>query len=445
MSDPRARIVAADKAHLWHPYTPMDRWLAEDTDPLVIVRARGSRLFDADGKSYLDGNSSWWVAALGHNHPRIVAALARQAEAFCHVSMAGTTHEPAARLGEELCAVAPPGMERVFFSDDGSTAVELALKMSLQFWRNAGLQGKHRFVALDNAYHGDTLAATNLGGVEVFRRPYAGVMLECIHVPVEAQTPTDTNDYAAPGPHARAFATLESMIAEHAAEIAAIIVEPRLQGASGMRVYDGELLRRARAACDRHQVLLIADEVFTGYGRTGPMWSCGGAGVVPDILCTAKGFTAGVLPMSATLTTARIFDGFRGAPERTLWHGHSFCGNPLGAAVAREVLAVFREEEILARAAPKARRIAEAFQALATIPGVHSPRALGMMGAVDLAADAGYLGGRGWRAYAEARRLGAYLRPMGDVVYVTPPLNIDDAELEELLDIVRRSVIHALG
>jgi adenosylmethionine-8-amino-7-oxononanoate aminotransferase len=433
----RADIVRADKRHVWHPYTPMQRYL-DEVDPLVIDRAEGARLYDVDGKSYLDANSSWWVATLGHNHPRLVAALARQAGRLCHTSMAGVTHEPGARLAEELCAIAPPGLERVFYSDDGSTAVEVALKLSLQLWQNEGRPSRRRFVALDGAFHGETIGAASLGGVEVFRRPFAGVLLECIHVP----PPLAHQDPDAA--HARAFEALEEVVREGHDTIAAVVLEPRVQGAAGMRIYSPEALRRARALCDEYDVLLVLDEVFTGYGRTGPMWACEAAGVAPDLLCVAKGFTAGVLPMAATLATRRVFNAFLGAPEKAFYYGHSYCGNPLGAAVAREVLSIYREEGILEGVAARAARIAAAFEAMGAVNGVERTRALGMIGALDLASDASYLGGAGWRVYEEARRRGAYLRPLGDVVYVAPPLNIPEADLEELLTIVRESVTAAL-
>ncbi len=430
----RADIVRADKRSLWHPFTPMTRYL-EEVDPLVIDRAEGARLFDLDGKSYLDANSSWYVAVLGHGHPRLVAALTEQARRLAHTSLAGVTHEPAARLADELLAVAPRGLARVFYSDDGSTAVEVALKLSLQLWQQEGRPERRRFVALDGAYHGDTIGAASLGGVEVFRRPFAGVLLECVHVP----TPADDDAFG------RAFAALEAVVAAGRDQIAAVVLEPLLQGTAGMRVYGAEYLRRARAICDAHDVLLVLDEVFTGYGRTGPMWAADLAGVRPDILCLAKGFTGGMLPMSATLVTARVFDAFLGPPERAFYYGHSYCGNPLGAAVAREVLAVYRDERILEHAVPKAARIASAFRGLTALPGVTRARSLGMTGAIDLDAGGGYFGRAGWRVYEEARRRGAYLRPLGDVVYVAPPINIPDADLDELLGIVEESVRAAMG
>ncbi len=425
----RADIVRADKRFIWHPYTPMDRYI-ESTDPLVIDRAEGALLFDVDGKSYIDANASWWVSALGHSHPRLVGALTRQASRLSHVALAGITHEAAARLAEDLVAVAPRGLSRAFFSDDGSTAVESAIKMAAQYWRNHGRPEKTRFVALDGAFHGETVGATSLGGIEVFRRPFSGVLFECLRVPFpEGQDP-----------YAPVFGALEELLATQGHEIAAVVLEPIVQGVSGMRIYSEAYLARARRACTEHDVLLVVDEVFTGYGRTGPMWACDRAGVTPDLLCTAKGFSGGMLPMAATLATERVFDAFRGPPEKALLYGHSYCGNPLGAAVAREVLAVMRDEDVLARAAPKAARIAEAFAAMGKIPGVAGARSIGMIGALDLTAGPRYFGDEGWRVYDEARARGVYLRPLGDVVYVAPPLNIPDDLLDRLLHVVEASV-----
>ena len=425
----RSRIVALDKRRVWHPYTEMSRY-REGPDPLVIVGAAGSRLFDADGRGYLDGNASWWSSTLGHAHPRLLAALRRQADTLGHTALAGITHAPAAELAEALCRVAPPGLEHVFFSDDGSTAVEVALKLALQYWSQNGRPGRRRFVALEDAFHGETLGATAIGGVEAFRRPFAGALLECFFVAPPRE----------PGSLAHAIEALARTLATHADGIAALVVEPAVQGAAGMRPYDPAFLRAARELCDRHDVFLVFDEVFTGYGRSGPMWAAQHAGVSPDLLCTAKGFTGGLLPMAATLATSRIFDGFLGDASRAFYYGHTFCGHPLGAAVALEVLRVFEEEEILARAAPKAARIAAAFEAMQGLPGVTSTRSLGMLGALDLAGDTGYLARTGWRVYEEALRRGAYLRPLGNVVYVTPSLNIPDADLDQLLAIARESV-----
>ncbi len=431
MSEPeRARIVELDKRRLWHPYTPMEDY-RRSVDPLVIERASGSRLVDVDGSEYLDGNASWWVSTLGHNHPRLVAALKGQADRLCHTALAGITHAPAAELAEAVCAAAPAGLEHAFFSDDGSTAVEVALKLALQYWAQNGRPERRRFVALEGAFHGETLGVAALGGVEVFRRPFESVLAPCRHVASPGDPAVETEE---------AVAALARCLEREGDEVAAVVLEPLVQGAAGMRVYDPAYLRAARELCDRHDVFLVLDEVFTGYGRTGLMWACEHAGVAPDLLCSAKGFSGGMLPMAVTLATPRVFAGFLGEPERAFWYGHSFCGNPLGAAVALEVLRVFQDERVLERAKPKAARIARAFQALADLPGVARVRSLGMVGALDLEGEAGYLAHAGWRVFEEARRRGAYLRPLGNVVYVTPSLTIPDPDLERLLGILTESV-----
>lgn len=433
--DKRSEIVRLDKRRVWHPYTPMQRYI-EETQPLVIERALGARLFDCNGQSFIDGNSSWWVASLGHGHPRLMKVLREQSEKLCHTSLAGVTHEPAARLAEELIEVAPLGMSRVFYSDDGSTAIEAALKMALGFEHNRGRLKKQRFISLEGAFHGETIGAASLGGVEVFRRPFASVLLDCIFVPPPL---LDT----AAG-YSMAFEKLTEVLQENHEEIAGVFLEPLVQGAAGMRMYSPAYLKLARKLCSELDVLLIVDEVFTGYGRTGPMWACDIAGIVPDILCVAKGFSGGILPMAATLVTERVFEGFFGAPERAFFYGHSYCGNPLGAAIAREVLAIYREEKILENAIPKALRIQQAFLEMQGIKGVLNTRSMGMIGALSLE-DAAYLGQAGWRVYEEAKKRGVYLRPLGNVVYVAPPLVISDEDLNELLAVMRESVIAALS
>jgi adenosylmethionine-8-amino-7-oxononanoate aminotransferase len=425
----RDRIVELDKLRVWHPYTEMSRY-REQVDPLVIVRAQGSRLFDADGRGYIDANASWWTSTLGHNHPRLVAALKDQADALCHTALAGIAHPGAAELAERLCSVAPEGLDHVFYSDNGSTAVEVAMKLCLQYWFQNGRPERRSFLALDGAFHGETMGVTALGGVEVFRRPFVGSLLDTIHVPSPAQ----------PGGESAALGALREAVSENAEVLAGVVLEPVVQGAAGMQIYDPAFVAAARELCDQADVFLVCDEVFTGYGRTGPMWASQLAGVTPDILCTAKGFSGGMLPMSATLASRRLFEGFLGDPDRAFYYGHTFCGNPLGAAVALEVLRVYEEEQILEAAAPKAERIARAFQELASFKGVARTRARGMIGALDLEGDAGYRADAGWRVYDEARARGAYLRPLGNVVYVTPSLNIPDADLERLLEIIADSL-----
>lgn len=424
----RDEILALDRAHAWHPYTSVDVW--EKTAPLVIARAAESSLFDVDGRRYLDGNSSWWVAALGHAHPRLLKVLREQAATLDHCAFAGITHEPSARLAAELTAVAPPGLTRVFYTDNGSGSIEVAIKVALQHWkiRGGASAKKIRFVALDGAYHGDTLGPTSLGGVEVFRRPYQDVLFDVVHAPFPAE-----------GAYARAFETMSELITKEHATIAGVVVEPIVQGAAGMRTYDPRYLTALRELTTKHDVLLIVDEVFTGYGRTGKMWACDHAGITPDLMCIGKVFSS-ILPMAATLVTDAVYDAFRGGGrERALYYGHTFCGNPIGAALAREVLAIYRDEDVVARALPKAAKIAAAFEKIATLPGVERVRTLGMIGAADLS-GAGYLGEAGWRVYEEALKRGAYLRPLGDTVYVCPPLVISDSDLDDLLCILQESL-----
>jgi len=422
----RSAILAQDRAHVWHPYTQMREYL--ETEPLVLESAAGSRFRDVEGREYIDANASWYCCALGHQHPRLVRALSEQAAKMCHVPLAGITHEPSAALAGELCEVAPSGLSRVFYSDDGSTAVEVALKLSLQYWSQNGRPERTRFLALDGGYHGDTMGAVSVSGIEVFRRSFGSVLIDCL------RAPTGASGYA------QAFEVMGRLLADHAHELAAVIVEPIAQGAVGMRLYSPELLRALRELTTKHDVFLICDEVFTGYGRTGPFWASEHAGVAPDILCTAKGFTGGMLPMAATLTNERIFSGFLGDPTRTFFYGHTFCGNPLGAALAREVLRVYRDENVLALAVAKAQRIARAFEGFRSLPDVVETRSLGMIGALDLAGSKSYLEPRGRRVYAEALRRGAYLRPLGNTIYITPSLNIPDSDLDELLGIVEESI-----
>lgn len=421
----RADIVALERRHVWPPYTASERH--EASDPLVVVGGEGPWIEDADGRRLLDGNASWWTVTLGHQHPRLRAALARQAEQLMHVAAGGITHAPVALLAQELAAVAPPGLSRVHFSDDGSTAVEVAIKAAFQYWQQNGRPSRTRFLVLAGAYHGDTIGAASLAAVEEFSRVFAPLLFEVIR---------------APHPDASWDGVLEHIeraLAANPDAIAGVVVEPLIQGASGMRMHPPEVLRRIRAATSKIDTFLIADEVFTGYGRTGAMWACELAGVVPDLMCVAKGFTAGVLPMAATIASERVYDGFRGGAERALMHGHTFCGNPLGAAIAREVLAIYRDDDVLGQVRAKAPLIERAFARIAGIPGVRRVRTLGMVGAADLG-EGGYRGRLGWRAFDAALARGAFLRPLGDTVYVTPALNIGEPELAQLLAILEDAI-----
>ncbi len=426
----REEIIALERKHVWPPYTSSERH--ETHEPLVVVEAEGPFIVDVDGRRYVDAVSSWWSATLGHRHPRLLQALADQAARLTHVAAGGITHEPVAMLASELAAIAPAGLVRTHFSDDGSTAVEVAVKIAFQYWQQNGRPKRRRFVCLSGAYHGDTLGAASLASLEEFSGVFAPLLFDVIHAP----DPSEGWD--------RVLDTIDETLRERADEIAGVIVEPLVQGASGMRMHAPDVLRRIADAARAIDTFLIADEVFSGYGRTGTMWACDQAGVAPDLMCIAKGFTSGILPMGATMATARVYDGFRGGSERALMHGHTYCGHPLGAAVAREVLAVYRDDEIVEGVAPRAERIAQRFDDIASIEGVARVRTLGSIGVADLG-DVGYGGtGIGWRVSDEARKRGVFLRPLGDTVYVAPPLNVPMDVLDTTLDVLEESIRAAL-
>jgi adenosylmethionine---8-amino-7-oxononanoate aminotransferase len=399
-------------------------------EPLVVERAQGAKLFEADGRTIIDGNASWWTSLLGHNHPRLVAALSKQADLLCHTSLAGVTHAPAVEFAEALLRVCPPGLKHAFFSDNGSTAVESAIKMAVQFWfqQSTPSSAKTHFLALRSAFHGETLGATALCDVEAFRAPFGSLTMPVTHLP----TPADGLDAA--------VSALEHELRLHASRTAALVIEPLIQGAGGMKMYSSEYLRQARRLTQEHDVLLIVDEVFTGYGRTGRFWACDHAQVTPDILCSAKGLSGGVLPFAATIVSEQIFEAFLGERSRAFLYGHTYCGNPLGAAVACEVLRVYEDEDVLGGIAPRAQLIQDSFARLAAVSGVHKVRTLGMCGALELATSGDYFSDRGWRVYDRALTEGAYLRPLGNVVYVAPALNIELGDLTKLLTVLESSV-----
>ncbi|UCH29967.1 MAG: adenosylmethionine--8-amino-7-oxononanoate transaminase [Myxococcales bacterium] len=423
-------LIALDRRHVWRPYTSSED---HEGKPLFVVeRAEGPWLIGSDGRRVLDASGSWWCNNLGHGHPRLRGAIARQAEQLMHCTFAAATHEPAARLAAELAEVAPEGLSRAFYSDNGSTSVEVALKMAFQYWQQNGEPRRTRFIALPGGYHGDTFGAMSAGAVDEFTAVFRPLLFD-------VERPTGPIDHE----WEPVFGDLFAMLRNRGDEIAAVIVEPVVQGAAGMRMYPPGMLAALSRETEQAGALLIADEVFTGFGRTGPMWACEHAAVSPDLLCTAKGLSGGMLPFAATLATERVYDGFRGDKSRALMHGHTFCGNPLGAAVAREVLAIYRDDDILLGARAKSAEVATAIMAMTNIPGVTHPRALGMCAAFDVGAG-GYMGKVGWEISEVAFELGAHLRPLGNTVYIVPPLNVEDDDLDRLLQIVRESTERVL-
>lgn len=441
---------ARDLAVLWHPCTQM----AEHPDilPLVpIERGHGAWLIGRDGRRYLDAVSSWWTNLFGHAEPRIAAAVAAQAVRLEHVMLAGFSHEPAVRLAEALLALAPPGLARVFYADNGSAAVEVALKMAFHHFVNRGEPARRKFVALSNGYHGETLGALSVTDVPLYRRVYAPLLLE----PLFAPSPDAY--LAAPGESAEACAlrraeTLRGIFEEHDGEICALILEPLVQCAGGMRMHHPAYLRHARELCDAHGVLLIADEIAVGFGRTGTLFACEQASVTPDFLCLSKGLTGGFLPLSAVLTTQRVYESFLDSSrERAFLHSHSYTGNPLACTAALAALAIFDEDGTLERNRGLARRMGELAAPLAAHPHVAEVRQCGMILAIELAADkpsrTPYPAAdrRGLRAYRHALDRGVVLRPLGDVLYWMPPYCAGEDELALLADVTASAIAAATG
>ena len=413
-------LVAADRAHLWHPFTQQRGWTEEP--PLVVDRAEGSWLIDVEGKRYIDGVSSLWCNVHGHRHPRIDAAVSAQLDRVAHSTMLGLTHRPAIELARRLVDLAPPGLTRVFYSDSGSSAAEIALKMAFQFWKQRG-EERTRFVALRMAYHGDTIGSVSVGGIELFHSLYRPLLFDTLKA-----EPGDVGE-------------MERLLRRHRGEVAAVIMEPLVQGAAGMLVHPEGYLRAVRELCDRHDVLLILDEVATGFGRTGRMFACEHEDVAPDLLCLAKGLTGGYLPLAATLTSERIYEGFLGEFEdfRTFFHGHTYTGNPLACAAALATLDVFREERTLERLAAKIELLAGLLKPLATHRSVREVRRCGFMVGIELDPFPPELR-MGHRVTLEARRRGAIIRPLGDVVVLMPPLAISEEDLRRLVAITAEAI-----
>jgi adenosylmethionine---8-amino-7-oxononanoate aminotransferase len=431
------------RSFLWHPFTQMQGWASEGAP--VIERGEGAWLFDTNGRRYIDGVSSLWCNVHGHRHAGIDAAVRSQLERVAHTTMLGLSHEPAEELARRLVEIAPQPfplergrgpLSRVFYSDSGSTAVEIALKMAFQYWRQAddARPSRTRFISLEDAYHGDTVGSVSVGGIELFHSLYRPLLFDTFKVPA--------GDADA----------LEDMLAHHCEEVAAVVIEPLVQGAAGIRLQPPGYLRSVRELCDRYGVFLICDEVATAFGRTGSMFACEHEGVVPDFLCLAKGLTGGYLPLAATLTTERVHEAFLGEHDqfRTFFHGHTYTGNPLACAAAIATLEAFEQERTLERLQPKIRLFEELLEELVTpLPHVAEVRRAGFMCGIELAAQPARAVAYepalriGHRVTVEARSRGAIVRPLGDVLVLMPPLAIRPDELEELVEITADSIVAA--
>jgi adenosylmethionine-8-amino-7-oxononanoate aminotransferase len=419
-------LAAADRRHLWHPFTQQLGWCDEEL-PLIIDHAEGTNLFDTEGRAYIDGVSSLWCNVHGHRHPAIDAAIAAQLGRVSHSTMLGLSHQPAIELAERLLQIVPPGLNRVFYSDSGATAVEIALKMAFQWWVQRGDRDRTGFICLENAYHGDTLGAVSVGGIESFHSLYRPLLFDTWRA------------------RAGDAAHLESLLAEHAGEVAAVVIEPLVQGAAGILMQPDGYVRAVRELCDRFGVLLICDEVATGFGRTGAMFACELEGVTPDLLCLGKGLTGGYLPLAATVATEAIYEGFLGAPAdgRTFFHGHTFTGNPLACAAAIATLETFEREQTIAGLGPKIELLRSALrERVSGLPAVAEVRQRGLMVGIELV-ERPPSERLGHAVTLAARRRGAVIRPLGDVVVLMPALAISEADLGRLVAITAAAITEA--
>jgi adenosylmethionine-8-amino-7-oxononanoate aminotransferase len=447
MSKPsrNAAIAARDLAVVWHPCTQMKDH--ERLPMIPIARGSGVWLYDFDGRRYLDGISSWWVNLFGHANPRINSAIREQLDRLEHVMLAGFTHEPVLELSESLVRILPAGLTRCFFADNGSAAVEVAVKMSFHYWQNRGMPGKRRFITLSNSYHGETLGALAVGDVELYKKVYRPLLMDVITVPSpDCHLREPGSDWEA---HSRQmFGAMEQALAEHAEEVAAVIVEPLVQCAGSMRMYHPVYLTLLREACDRHDVLLIADEIAVGFGRSGTMFACEQAGIRPDFICLSKGLTGGYLPLSVVVTTEAVYEAFYDDYERlnAFLHSHSYTGNALACSAALATLAIFADGDVIARNRVLAHRMAQATAGLAGHPHVAEIRQTGMILAIETVKDRAsgerydWHERRGLRAYEYALSQGALLRPLGNVIYLMPPYVITPAEIDWLAGVAQGAV-----
>ena len=436
-----------DRQYLWHPFTQMQEW--EQEDPVIIERGKGPYLIDTQGRTYLDGTSSIWVNLHGHQHPALDRALDQQRRKIAHSTLLGLSNPPAIRLARALIAVAPKGLTRVFYSDNGSTAVEVALKMAVQYWqqRRPGAGPKNRFLHLNLAYHGDTVGAVSVGNIDLFHARFRPLLFPtraadppyCYRCPLALTYPACRLACLDP---------IEQILEQHGRELAGFIIEPLIQAAAGMITQPAGYLKRVRELCTQYEVLLIADEVATGFGRTGTMFACDREGVTPDLMTLSKGLTGGYLPLAATLTTEEIYRAFLGKYEefKTFFHGHSYTGNPLGCAVALANLEVFRNERTLATLQPKIRLLTRLLKPLLRFPHVGEIRQQGFMVGIELVHDRATrepysLEARiGHRVAQEARKRGLLLRPLGHIIVLIPPLSVNRETLTRMVSILSRSI-----
>lgn len=436
-----------DSDYLWHPFTQMSEW--EAADNVVITRGEGSYLIDSDGNRYLDGVAAIWTNVHGHCRKEINEAIKTQVDRLEHSTLLGLTNDRAALLAKRLIDIAPVGLAKVFYSDNGSTAVEIGVKMAFQYQNQIGSPGRTKFIAFDNAYHGDTVGAMSVGGIDIYHEVYQPLLFPTIKAPSPyCYRCSLTEDRNPESCGKLCLKELERLMERHSHELAGLVIEPAVQGAGGMIVQPAGFLKAVRELCDRFDVLMIADEVAVGFGRTGTMFACQKAGITPDILALSKGISAGYLPLAATLTTRKVYDAFWGAYSdlRTFFHGHTFTGNPIACAAALASLDIFESEHLLDALVPKIAYLGERLQSLLKLPHVGDVRHEGMIGGIELVQDKETRQPYRWedrvgvKVCLEARKHGLFLRPLGNVIVVFPPLSISLDELKLLLDGIEASI-----
>lgn len=442
-----ATLRKYDSDYLWHPFTQMSEW--EGADNLVITRGEGSYIVDSEGNRYLDGVAAIWTNVHGHCKKEINEAIKEQVDRLEHSTLLGLTNDRAALLAKRLVDIAPPGLCKVFYSDNGSTAVEIGVKMAFQYQMQSGKPEKTRFIALDNAYHGDTVGSMSVGGIDIYHATYKPLLFPTIKAPstycyrcslCEDRDPSRCGMLC--------LQELQRLMEQHHDELAGLVIEPAVQGAGGMIVQPEGFLKRVRELCDRFDVLMIADEVAVGFGRTGSMFACGKAGVTPDVMALSKGISGGYLPLAATLTTRKVYEAFLGdyAALKTFFHGHTFTGNPIACAAALASLDLFESEKLLDALVPKIAYLKERLQDLLKLPQVGDVRQEGMIGGIELVRDKETREPYPWeervgvRVCFEARKHGLFLRPLGNVIVVFPPLSISMDELKLLMDGIEASI-----
>lgn len=443
------RLIEFDKLYLWHPFTQMKEW--NETEPVIIVEGRDCFIKDIKGRWYLDGVSSLWVNIHGHNRKEINDAIKAQLDLIAHSTLLGMANVPSILLAERLVALVPERLKKVFYSDDGSTAVEVALKMAFQYWFHKGERQRTTFVCFNNGYHGDTLGAVSVGGIDIFHSTFKPLLFKTHRAPSPYCYRCELSR-SYPGCGMECLQRLEEIFSKHHKEIAALIIEPLVQAAGGIITQPPGYLKGVRELCTKYNILMIADEVATGFGRTGRMFAVEHEEVRPDIMCLSKGITGGYLPLGVTIATEEIFNAFLGRFEdaKTFFHGHSYTGNQLACTAALASLDIFEKDRVLENLQPKIKFLKERLERMKEIDHVGDVRQCGFMAGIELVKDKktkesfGYIDRTGWKVAYEAKQRGVFIRPLGNIIVIMPPLSISMENLERFLDIIEESIKSSL-